>query len=42
VSEVAYMVGFTDLDYFRKCFKEQFNKTPKDFISTKSKQHNKD
>ncbi len=31
VSEVAYMVGFTDLDYFRKCFKEQFNKTPKAF-----------
>ncbi len=31
VSEVAYMVGFTDLDYFRKCFKEQFKKTPKDY-----------
>lgn len=39
VSEVAYMVGFTDLDYFRKCFKEQFNKTPKDFSNSKSKQN---
>lgn len=32
VSEVGYMVGFTDTDYFRKCFKEQFGKTPKEFI----------
>ena len=31
VSEVSYMVGFTDIDYFRKCFKEQFNQTPKEY-----------
>jgi ligand-binding sensor domain-containing protein/signal transduction histidine kinase/DNA-binding response OmpR family regulator len=31
VSEVAYMVGFTDIDYFRKCFKEQFGHTPKEY-----------
>lgn len=31
VSEVAYMVGFMDVDYFRKCFKEQFGFTPKEY-----------
>jgi len=31
VNEVAYMVGFTDVDYFRKCFKEQFGYTPKEY-----------
>ncbi|TDG36011.1 response regulator [Pedobacter changchengzhani] len=36
VSEVGYMVGFSDTDYFRKCFKEQYNKTPKE-ISKKNK-----
>ncbi|WP_448701268.1 two-component regulator propeller domain-containing protein [Mucilaginibacter sp. AW1-3] len=29
VNEVAYMVGFMDVDYFRKCFKEHFGYTPK-------------
>ena len=28
INEVAYLVGFTDVDYFRKCFKEHFGKTP--------------
>jgi DNA-binding response OmpR family regulator len=31
VSEVAYLVGFTDIDYFRKCFKEQHGHTPKEY-----------
>jgi len=35
VGEVAYMVGFSDIDYFRKCFKEQFGKTPKEYIQEK-------
>jgi len=30
VNEIAYMVGFMDVDYFRKCFKEHFNYTPKE------------
>ncbi|WP_448698329.1 two-component regulator propeller domain-containing protein [Mucilaginibacter sp. AW1-3] len=32
VSEVSYMVGFVDVDYFRKCFKEQFGYTPKEYM----------
>jgi signal transduction histidine kinase/ligand-binding sensor domain-containing protein/DNA-binding response OmpR family regulator len=31
VAEVAYMVGFTDIDYFSKSFKEQYHKTPKQY-----------
>jgi ligand-binding sensor domain-containing protein/signal transduction histidine kinase/CheY-like chemotaxis protein/AraC-like DNA-binding protein len=31
VTEAGYKVGFTDIDYFRKCFKEQFGKTPKEY-----------
>lgn len=33
VNEVAYMVGFLDIDYFRKCFKEQFGFTPKEYAN---------
>lgn len=33
VNEVAYMVGFLDIDYFRRCFKEEFGFTPKEFAS---------
>lgn len=33
VSEIAYLVGFNDQDYFRKCFKEQFGCTPKAFAT---------
>lgn len=31
VSEVTYEVGFTDLQYFRTCFKKQFNINPSEF-----------
>ena len=30
VNEVAYMVGFLDVNYFRKCFKEHFNYSPRE------------
>lgn len=33
INEVAYMVGFQDIDYFRRCFKEQFGFTPKEYAS---------
>jgi len=32
VNEVAYSVGFSDVNHFRKCFKEQFGYTPKEHI----------
>ncbi|MBW4889233.1 response regulator [Mucilaginibacter sp. HMF5004] len=36
INEVAYMVGFMDVDYFRKCFKEQFKYTPKEHPVSKT------
>jgi len=39
VNEVAYMVGFIDVDYFRKCFKEQFGYTPKAYINHSKNAH---
>jgi signal transduction histidine kinase/DNA-binding response OmpR family regulator/ligand-binding sensor domain-containing protein len=31
VSEITYMVGFSDVKYFRKCFQKQFDKTPTNY-----------
>ncbi len=31
INEVAFMVGFQDVNYFRKCFKEEFNVNPLEF-----------
>ncbi|MEJ7691870.1 two-component regulator propeller domain-containing protein [Daejeonella sp.] len=39
VSEVAYMVGFIDIDYFRRCFKDQFGHTPKEYASFTSEKN---
>lgn len=33
VTEVAYMVGFSDVDYFRKWFKTEFGRTPKEYAA---------
>ncbi len=31
INEVSLMVGFQDINYFRKCFKEEFGVSPTDF-----------
>jgi signal transduction histidine kinase/ligand-binding sensor domain-containing protein/DNA-binding response OmpR family regulator len=31
VAEITYAVGFNDLQYFRECFKKQFNMTPSEY-----------
>src|SRR5690606_32982814 len=31
INETAYMVGFSDVDYFRKCFKAEFGISPSEF-----------
>lgn len=33
ISEVGYTVGFSDPSYFTKCFKQEFGKSPTEFIS---------
>ncbi len=35
ISEIAYGVGFNDVSYFSKCFKEMYDCTPTDFIDKK-------
>lgn len=32
VSEVAYMVGYNDVQYFRKCFTREFQMTPTQYV----------
>jgi DNA-binding response OmpR family regulator/two-component sensor histidine kinase len=32
ISEVAYLVGYNDVQYFRKCFTKQYNLTPSQYI----------
>lgn len=32
VSEVMYLIGYTNASYFTKCFSEEFGKTPKDYL----------
>lgn len=34
VSEVAYMSGFNDVVYFRKCFKEEYGMAPSEYIKS--------
>jgi len=31
ISEISHMVGFTEVHYFNRCFKKQFNTTPSSF-----------
>lgn len=41
ISEITYRVGFNDLQYFRKCFKEVYNMTPSEFAKTAKKNKKK-
>jgi signal transduction histidine kinase/DNA-binding response OmpR family regulator len=33
ISEIGYIVGFNDPSYFAKCFKQEFGRTPTEYIS---------
>lgn len=35
ISEIAYAVGFNDVSYFSKCFREMFGVTPSDYADKK-------
>lgn len=37
IAQVTYEVGFSDLQYFRKCFKEEFEMTPSQYIKANVK-----
>jgi YesN/AraC family two-component response regulator len=34
ISEIAYEVGFNDMSYFRKCFKECYGVSPTEYLKT--------
>lgn len=34
ITEVIFMVGFSDPKYFRTCFKKQFGKNPSEYIKS--------
>ena len=34
VSDICYAVGFTNLSYFAKCFREQYGKTPSEYMES--------
>ena len=36
ISEVAYMSGFNDVVYFRKCFKDEFGMAPSEYAKSVS------
>ncbi|MBX2894210.1 MAG: response regulator [Cyclobacteriaceae bacterium] len=36
IAEVTYQVGFSDLPYFRECFKKMFGVTPSEYIQQKN------
>ncbi|NJX14441.1 hybrid sensor histidine kinase/response regulator transcription factor [Tamlana crocina] len=38
ITEVVFMVGFSDPKYFRTCFKKQFGQTPTEYINSYKRQ----
>jgi signal transduction histidine kinase/DNA-binding response OmpR family regulator len=41
ISDVAYSVGFNDVSYFSKCFKEMYDCTPSEIIDSSNSKKNK-
>lgn len=41
ISEIIYMVGYSNPSYFTKCFKEEFGVSPKDFKNSQLQNTNK-
>jgi DNA-binding response OmpR family regulator/anti-sigma regulatory factor (Ser/Thr protein kinase) len=39
VSEVTYQVGFRDIAYFRKCFREQYGTSPSEYVAKFKKEN---
>ncbi|MBN2200710.1 response regulator [bacterium] len=35
ISEIAYHVGFNDLNYFSRCFRKQFGRSPSEYLASK-------
>jgi ligand-binding sensor domain-containing protein/signal transduction histidine kinase/DNA-binding response OmpR family regulator len=35
ISEIAYHVGFNDLNYFSRCFRKQFSLSPSEYVASK-------
>jgi len=35
ISEIAYYVGFNDLNYFSRCFRKQFGQSPSEYLASK-------
>ena len=42
ISEVAYATGFSTPKYFTRCFKEEFNQTPSEYVRSHQPQNPED
>lgn len=37
INEIAFMVGFNDVQYFRKCFRKMYHMTPSEYVAKHAK-----